>query len=161
MLVVWPLAVRALFGSEARENGANTIHPRRVSAVFWPRTSPPPEADPPVCDAAVSDPPAFSLPSRPVLWGDWPRCQIRRQWVQLLQTQTVLMTFGHAETTDHVKEHSPPTFTRAQRAHWRLSWEQRLARNARSPTALPLQITLHGLPATFVQSFGLPVVPAA
>ncbi len=144
-----------------QENGANTIHPRRVSAVFWPRTSPPPEADPPVCDAAVSDPPAFSLPSRPVLWGDWPRCQIRRQWVQLLQTQTVLMTFGHAETTDHVKEHSPPTFTRAQRAHWRLSWEQRLARNARSPTALPLQITLHGLPATFVQSFGLPVVPAA
>ena len=50
-----------------------------------------------------------------------------------------------------------PLSTRAQRAHWRLSWPQRLARNARPPTAPPLQITLHGLPAIFVQSFGLPV----
>src|SRR5258708_1695038 len=168
MLVVLPLAARALFGSEARENGANTIHPRRVSAVFWPRTSTPPEADTSVCDApisdaAVSDAPACDppSPSRSVLWGDWQRCQIRRQWVQLLQTQTVLMTFSQAETIAQEKEHPPPISTRAQRAHWRLSWEERLARNARPPTAPSLVITLHGLPATFVQSFGLPVIQAA
>jgi hypothetical protein len=151
-----------------QENGAHTIHPRRVSAVFWPRTSTPPETDTsvcdaPICDAAVSDTPACDppSPSRSVLWGDWQRCQIRRQWVLLLQTQTVLMTFSKAETIVQEKEHPPPISTRAQRAHWRLSWKERLARNARPPTAPSLEITLHGLPATFVQSFGLPVKQAA
>src|SRR5258707_8701385 len=153
---------------QCQENGANTIHPRRVSAVFWPLSSTPSQAETPACDApisdaAISDAPACDAPppSRCVLWGDWQRCQIRRQRVQLLHAQTVLITFGRAETMAPEKEHSPPPSTRTQRAHWRLSWEQRLARNARPSTARPLQITLHGLPAIFVQSFGLPVVPAA
>jgi hypothetical protein len=151
---------------QCQENGANTIHPRRVSAVFWPRTATPPEADPPVCeapssDATICEAPACDPPSRCVLWGDWQRCQLRRQWVQLLQTQTVLMTFGKAEMIAGEQEHPPPISTRAQRAHWRLSWEERLARNARPSTAPSLEITLHGLPATFVQSFGLPVRQAA
>ena len=81
--------------------------------------------------------------------------------MQLLQTQTVLMTFGKAEAIAQEQEHPPPISTRAQRAHWRLSWKERLARNARPPTAPSLEITLHGLPATFVQSFGLPVRQAA
>jgi hypothetical protein len=149
-----------------QENGANTIHPRRVSAVFWPHPSTPPQAKTPVGAAPISnttssDVPACDPPSRAVLWGDWQRCQIRRQWVQLLQTQTVLMTFGKAETIAQEKDHSPPVSTRAQRAHWRLSWKERLARNTRPPTAPTLSITLHGLPATFVQSFGLPVLQAA
>ena len=37
-----------------QENGAHTIHPRRVSAVFWPRTSTPPETN-----TAVSDTPGL------------------------------------------------------------------------------------------------------
>jgi hypothetical protein len=58
---------------------------------------------------------------------------------------------------------SPPTLsalscetvmTRAERAHWRLSWEQRLARNARPSNAPQLVITLHGLPTTFASIFG-------
>jgi hypothetical protein len=84
---------------------------------------------------------------QPVRWGDWPRCQIRRAFVQLLRTQTVLITFRATETLAHVKPHSqqsPPVSTRAERAHWRISWEQRLARNARPPTAPSLEITLHG-----------------
>jgi hypothetical protein len=139
-----------------------------VSAVFWPRTSTPSEINPSICnaqisDAAVSHTPACDppSPSRCVLWGDWQRCQIRRQWVQLLRTQTVLITFGIVETMAQEKEHCPPISTRAQRAHWRLSWEERLARNARPPTAPTLSITLYGLPVTFVQSFGLPVRQAA
>src|SRR6266496_1414841 len=51
---------------------------------------------------------------------------------------------------------TPPenVLTRAGRAYWRLSWEQRLTRNVRATNAPPLLVTLHGLPATFAQSFG-------
>ena len=158
---------------QCQESGT-TLKPRRVSAVFWPRTSPPP-ASPPECAAPASEAeraspligaaPASSapppVPAQPVRWGDWPRCQIRRAWVQLLRTQTVLISFRATETLVHAKPHTPSLETRAARAHWRLSWEQRLARNARPPTAPSVEIVLHGLPAPFMQAFDLPLRPAA
>ena len=49
---------------------------------------------------------------------------------------------------------NPPIITRAKLAHWRFSWDQRLARNARPATAPSLTITLHGLPPTFAQAYG-------
>jgi hypothetical protein len=51
--------------------------------------------------------------------------------------------------------------TRAERAHWRLSWDQRLARNARPEDAPRLIVTLHGLPATFASAFGFDLLAAA
>ena len=51
--------------------------------------------------------------------------------------------------------------TRAERAHWRLSWGQRLARNVRPPDAPRLVVTLHGLPATFAASFGFDLLATA
>ncbi len=45
--------------------------------------------------------------------------------------------------------------SRAQRAHWRMTWGQRLARNARLTTALPVEITVYGLPIVFAQALGL------
>jgi hypothetical protein len=152
-----------------------TLKPRRVSAVFWPRAAPP-VTSPPACAAPVSDaqptvppigaapaasvpPPA--VPAQPVRWGDWPRCRIRQEWVQLLRTQTVLISSRATATLVHAKPHSPPLETRAERAHWRLSWEQRLARNARPPTAPSVEIVLYGLPASFIQAFGFPRRPAA
>jgi hypothetical protein len=45
-----------------------------------------------------------------------------------------------------------PVVTRAQRAQWHFSWEQRLARHARPSTAPPLTRPLHGLPATFAHA---------
>jgi hypothetical protein len=56
---------------------------------------------------------------------------------------------------------SEPVMTRTQRAHWRLSWNERLTRNARPPTSPALTITIHGLPATFAHSFGFGFLPAA
>ncbi len=58
---------------------------------------------------------------------------------------------------------TPPenVLTRARRAHWRLSWEQRMARNARSSDAPKLSVTLHGLPATFARSFGFDLLASA
>ncbi len=95
-------------------------------------------------------------------WGQefW---QIINQWVWnlRLRTQTVLLTVHATATIVRTQQRSsspsPPLATRAERAHWRLSWEQRLARNARPSTAPFLEITLHGLSAPFIQSFALPV----
>jgi len=144
------------------QESSTTLKPRRVSAVFWPRSSPS-DPEPSVVAVPSVEVPACAppVPTQPVRWGDWPRCQIRRTFMQLLRTQTVLLTVHAAATIVRTQERSsspsPPLATRAERAHWRLSWEQRLARNARPSTAPFLEITLHGLPASFIQSFALPV----
>ncbi len=147
---------------QCQESGT-TLKPRRVSAVFWPRTSPS-DAAPLGCEVPVCTATDTPVPAQPVRWGDWPRCQIRRTFVQLLRTQTVLISFRATETIAHAQQHcqhSPPLSTRAARAHWRLSWEQRLARNARPPTAPSVEIILHGLPAPFMQSLNFPLKQAA
>jgi hypothetical protein len=51
--------------------------------------------------------------------------------------------------------------TREQRAHWRLSWAQRLARNTRPVTAPSLTITIHGLPASFAHFYAFDLLTAA
>jgi hypothetical protein len=50
---------------------------------------------------------------------------------------------------------APPPLSRAERAHWRLSWAERLERNARASTADPVTIRLYGVPAAFVTPLGL------
>ncbi len=52
----------------------------------------------------------------------------------------------------------PSLFSRAQRAHWRMSWQERLARNARAPSVPAVTITLFGLPPAFAASLGLATV---
>ena len=152
--------------AQCQESGS-TKKPRRVSAVFGPRTYPPPggaalaskadQASPPAEQAPASPP----IPAQPVRWGDWPRCQIRRTFVQLLRTQAVLISVRATETLVPTKPHSPPLETRAERAHWRLSWAQRLTRNARPSTAPSVEIVLHGLSAPFIQAFDFPLRPVA
>jgi len=78
-----------------------------------------------------------------------------------MRSQTVSLTRAATPTAHHTVATHPPILTRAERAHWRLTWEQRLARNARSTTAPPLTLTIHGLPATFAHSFGFGFLPAA
>ncbi len=50
----------------------------------------------------------------------------------------------------------PPILSRARRAHYRLSEAERLARNARAPTASRPTITLFGVPDAFPAFLGLP-----
>ena len=50
---------------------------------------------------------------------------------------------------------SPPTISRAQRAHYRLSWDERLARNARDATAERMTLTLFGIPDRLTTFLGL------
>lgn len=114
---------------EQCQESSTTKKPHRVSAVFWPRTAPP-TSSPLECAAPVSEAERVSppVPVQPVRWGDWPRCQIRRAFVQILRTQTVLISFRSTETLVHAKPHAPSLSTRAERTHWRLSWEERLSR---------------------------------
>jgi hypothetical protein len=153
------------------QEAATTRKPRQVSAVLWPI-----EACASVPAQPLSLPPVASSPSQglppvercvphlavhPVLWGDWPRCQLRRRWMRLSRTQTVEL----ASRTLPPEVDLPPTRedvqTRAQRAHYRLSWPQRLTRNATPSSAPVLTITLHGLPAAFAHYVGIEQVTAA
>jgi hypothetical protein len=138
---------------EQCQESSESIKPRRVSAVFWPLQSSLPQASP----AAPAPPPA--LPLAAVLWKDWPRCGIRRTWLKLIRSETVALRTGAPAAP--VPTPPPAIYTRTQRAHWRLSWAQRLARNARSPDASALTVTLHGLPAPFAQSFGFDLLANA
>jgi len=77
-----------------------------------------------------------------------------------MRSQTVSLSRAAAPTADHTGATSPPIITRAERAHWRFTWDQRLARNARPTTALPLTLTIHGLPATFAHVYGFGLLTA-
>jgi hypothetical protein len=139
-----------------------TQKPRQVSAVVWPipsvRAQPPP---PPVAIAFERErtPPLPSLAS--VLWGDWPRCLFRRSFLRLLRTQTVELTVGSGQSEGDRSAHHEDVQTRAQRAHWRLSWQQRMAAHARPSSAPVLTITIYGLPAAFARYVGVGQITAA
>jgi hypothetical protein len=138
------------------QESSTTLKPRRVSAVFWPLNSSPSPVSPP--PEAVS----HSPPLAPVLWRDWPRCGLRRAWLKIIRREAVVLTELHqALPTAGSAEHAEHVLTQAERAHWRLSWDQRLARNARPLDAPRLVITLHGLPAIFASSFGFDLLATA
>ena len=126
-----------------QEHGTSTKKPRRVSAVLHPLPQPLSEEHPPPC---------LSAP-HPILWGDWSRCQPRRAWIHWQRS--------HLVTVEAPSVSSPPStpspFSRAERAHWRLRWQQRLTRNARPPSAPPVEITVYGLSPVFAQALGLRV----
>jgi hypothetical protein len=135
---------------EQCQESATTIKARRVSAVYWPVSSCSSTSD--ESSPAPGEPSPAPVP-HPVLWGDWPRRSHRRELVKLL---------GHQRVDVRVTDTSPPAqpqparpFSRAQRAHYRLSWAQRLARNAAAPGSPSISITLFGIPDAFAKAIGL------
>jgi hypothetical protein len=136
------------------QESSNTIKPRRVSAVLWPLSTSSSDSSPPPDTASAS------RPSAPVLWRDWPRCGIRRTWLKVVRSQTICLE-SSAPSPSLAKASTEKILTRAERAHWRLSWNQRLARNARPADAPRLIVTLHGLPATFASAFGFELLATA
>jgi hypothetical protein len=114
-------------------NGAVTAKPRQVSVLLHP----------------------LQVGSAPVLWRDWSRREHRRACLQLVRHQRIEVSLSPPTA-------SPPTgeviLSRAQRAHARLSWSERLARNGRLPTANQVTIRLFGVPAAFATSLGLATV---
>ena len=122
---------------ECQGYGAHTQKPRRVSAVLWPLSV-----------KEVQGASDLPLPpaSCPILWADWSRTSNRRAWLDLLRSQTVTVTSFPKHPLPETIPSTP--ITRRQRAHWRLSWSQRLARNATPANHSQTRILLYGIPST-------------
>ncbi len=91
--------------------------------------------------------------SAPLLWRDWSRRYYRRACLQLLRHQCVEVEVGPPTCASLAV--TPAPLSRAQRAHSRLSWAERLARNARPLTAGRVTIRLFGIPEGFAISLAL------
>jgi hypothetical protein len=109
--------------------GSHTTRPRRVSLLLHP----------------------LSVGPAPLLWHDWSRRAHRRACIQLVRRQRMDVTLEPA-----LPPPAPsPILSRAQRAHYRLAFAERVARNARAPTAGRVTIKLFGIPERFATSLGL------
>jgi len=91
--------------------------------------------------------------SAPLLWRYSRRREHRRACIQLVRHQRasdepVAANCRFAPTAQVV-------LSLSQRAHYRLSWQERLARNARTETAGQLTLKLFGLPKGFASWLGL------
>jgi hypothetical protein len=86
---------------------------------------------------------------------DWSRRAHRRACMQLVRHQRIEVNLPPPAASPRKGE---VIFSRAQRAHARLSWAERLARNARVPTASQVTIRLFGVPEGFATSLGLATV---
>jgi hypothetical protein len=133
--VLFAAKIRDCRGCHLREqcqwHGTTTKKPRRVSLLLHP----------------------LGIGTAPVLWKDWSRRHTRRAAMQLCRSQRVEMQVEEASGADPPA--SPSILSRAQRAHYRLSWKERLARNARPPGASRVRIKLFGIPEVFAASLGL------
>lgn len=94
--------------------------------------------------ASPSPVPPQPVGTEPVLYNDLPASMLRRFLTTLLLSLRFDLVIGL------LPELAPDTpterLTRAQRAHRRLNYGQRLARNALPQTAVPGSIHIHGLP---------------
>src|SRR6184192_843602 len=101
------------------------------------------------CGAPSS--PGWSRPAAAT--RDWSRREHRRACMQLLRHQRIEVSMPPPAAA------SPRTadviLSRAQRAHARLSWAERFARNARPSTAGQVTMKLFGIPERFAASLGL------
>ena len=133
--VVYAASIRSCRPCPLREqcqwNGTATAKPRQVSVLLHPLTVGP----------------------APLLWRDWSRRVHRRACQQLVRHQRIEVSLSPPAAAQPAS--ADVILSRAQRAHSRLSWQARLARNARPATAGPVTIKLFGIPAPFAASLGL------
>jgi hypothetical protein len=133
--IVYAASIRSCRPCPLREqcqwHGTAATKPRRVSVLLHP----------------------LVVGSAPLLWRDWSRRHHRRVCKQLLHQQQVEVQMESGSSAGPAL--SPAPLSRAQRAHYRLSFQERLARNARAPTASRVTIRLFGVPEGFATSLGL------
>jgi len=113
--------------------GSGTKKPRQVSVLLHP----------------------LQVGPAPLLWRDWSRREHRRACMQLVRHQRIEVSMPPSAAASPRK--ADVILSRAQRAHSRLSWAERLARNARVPTASRVTIKLFGVPEGFATSLGLAI----
>jgi hypothetical protein len=132
--VVYGASIRSCRSCRLREqcqwNGSATAKPRQVSVLLHP----------------------LQVGTAPLLWRDWSRRVHRRACMQLTRQQRIEISLSPPTASPPIAD---VILSRAQRAHSRLSWAQRLARNARPATAGQVTVRLFGVPAAFATSLGL------
>ncbi|GHO87667.1 hypothetical protein [Dictyobacter formicarum] len=111
--------------------GHATAKPRQVSLLLHPR----------------------AIGEEPLLWRDWSRRRSRRACIQLVRYQRLDVAVHPALVPPC--DASSGVLSRAQRAHMRLTFHERRARNERTPTAALVRITLFGIPEAFAAFLGL------
>jgi hypothetical protein len=107
--VVYAASIRSCCSCPLRNqcqwNGSETRKPRQVSVLLHP----------------------LVVGNEPLLWYDWSRRHHRRACMQLLRHQRVDVQVQQGISAN--PELAPAPLSRPQRAHTRLSWPERLARN--------------------------------
>lgn len=116
--------------SQCQWNGSATHKPRQVSVLLHP----------------------LVVGSAPLLWRDWNRRHQRRACMRLHRQHLDIQI---EQVLPRTSASSPPTISRAQRAHDRFSWDERLARNARTDQAERITLTLFGIPTRLATFLGL------
>ncbi|GHO59944.1 hypothetical protein [Ktedonobacter robiniae] len=111
-------------------NGSTTTKPRQLSLLLHP----------------------LPVGSAPLLWRDWSR---RHQWRACLRLHRQHLDIQMGPDLPSTPTGSPPTISRAERAHYRLSWDEQLARNARKTQTGQLTFKLFGIPEAFARWLGL------
>ena len=117
--------------AQCQWQGQATAKPRQVSVLLHP----------------------LVVAAAPVLWRDWSRRRQRRACLHLVRGQRMEVQVEPGRALSPPAEASP--LSRPARAHWRLSWTERLARNARAPTADLVTLMLFGVPDVFAHFLGL------
>jgi hypothetical protein len=107
-----------------------------------PRPSPPP----------VPRPPVRPVGAQPVDWYDLPATALRRGFTTRLLQQHVE---GLPREVPPSAPRARPQLDREHRAHRRLRWDERLARNARWPESPALCLNLHGVPTALATELGV------
>jgi hypothetical protein len=132
--VVYTASLRSCRPCPLREqcqwNGSDTSKPHQVSVLLHP----------------------LVVGSEPLLWRDWGRRMHRRACMRLLSHQRVEVSLSPPAVGS--PGNAEALLSRAQRAHSRLSWETRFARNARSLAAGQVTIRLFGVPERFALFLG-------
>ncbi len=135
--VVYAASIRNCRPCPLREQcqwqGSSTKKPRQVSILLHP----------------------LAVGSEPLLWRDWSRRVHRRACIQLVRRQRV--TVEVEPPSPALLAVTPAPLSRAERAHTRLAWAERLARNARPETSGRVTIKLFGIPQAFAAQLGLTV----
>jgi hypothetical protein len=125
-----PCALRA----QCQWNGSLTAKPRQVSVLLHP----------------------LAVGLAPLLWRDWSRREHRRACQHLVRDQRVELGLLSASLpATACTSPAGVILSRVQRAHTRLSWEARLARNVRSHAAGQVTIRVFGVPSPFASWLGL------
>jgi hypothetical protein len=95
----------------------------------------------------------LAVGTEPLLWQDWGRRSHRRACLYLLRQQRVEIQVGAGNAGPPAIALAP--LSRAERAHTRLSWQERLARNERTSATQEVTIKLFGVPQAFALWLGL------